>query len=114
MCWIYYTEVYPNNENNDYFQVLNAFVNNFLINEDKITKINKGEVYRFIVKTDDKNDKIFYKNKIFLKSIFLMNKEFKKRLISYYKCYGLYVKGPNEIKNRDGFKTNRWIIELTM
>ncbi len=115
MGWTYYLEDNPNTF--DYFnKTFDNFIGQCLINKEKLTdQLSTNDCYRFLIKTDGDNDKIFYDtDKFYLKSKFLKNKNFKKRLIDYYQPLGIYVNGPKEIIKRDGTYNNRWIVELTM
>lgn len=115
MPWIYYTSVSPtDDQNNSFNEAFNFFLNQCIINKDKlIQELSSTQCFRFIIRTDDANDKIVCRDgKIFLKSKFLNNKNFKKNLIDYYKPLGIFVKGPKEIIRRDGSLMNKWMIEL--
>jgi hypothetical protein len=116
MGWLYLTDNNPSNTINEFEEALYMFLNQCLINKDKlVNQLNTCNCYRFLIKTDIENDKIYCSNgRFFLKSRFLKNKMFKKNLIDYYKPLGIFVTGPKEILKRDGICTNRWLIELTM
>ena len=116
MPWIYYTSVSPiDDQNNSFNEAFNFFLNQFIINKDRlIQQLSSNQCFRFLIMTDGENDKIICKDgKVFLKSKFLNNKNFKKCLIDYYKPLGIFVKGPTEIIRRDKTIMNKWIIELT-
>lgn len=115
MPWIYYTSVSPIDEqNNSFNEAFNIFLNQCIINKDRlIQQLSFNQCFRFLIRTDGENDKIICRDgKIFLKSKFLINKNFKKSLIDYYRPLGIFVKGPKEIIRRDGSTMNKWIIEL--
>lgn len=114
MGWLYHTNIFDEDDNS-YNEAFNIFINQCFIHEDKIKKeLSNNNYFRFIIRTDGENDKIFTKDgKIFLKSKFLIRKSFKKQLIDYYRPLGVYVDGPNEFKRRDGTEIFRWWIELS-
>lgn len=115
MGWVYFTSISPIDEqNNSFNEAFNQFLNQCIINKDRIyNQLSSGQCYRFLIRTDGDNNKIVCKDgKIFLKSKFLHNKNFKKSLIDYYKPLNVFVKGPKEITRRDGSEMNKWIIEL--
>jgi len=93
MPWIYFTSISPiDDQYNSFNEAFNLFLGQCIVN---------------------KNDKIVCKDgKVFLKSKFLVNKNFKKSLIDYYRPLSIFVKGPREIIRRDGSVMNKWIIEL--
>jgi hypothetical protein len=115
MVWIYFTTITPYNYDNSFTEAFETFLGQCLINKDRlVNQLTNNNCYRFLIKTDDENDKIYCKNgQTYLKSRFMTTKNFKSRLISYYKPLGIYIKGPKEIIRRDGTFTKRWIIELT-
>lgn len=116
MTWIYHTNISPDDlPKNSFNEAFDIFLNQCIIHKDKINKeLSENTCYRFIIKTDIDHDKIMCNDgRFYLKSIFLENKTFKKRLIDYYRPLGIYVKGPNRIDRRDGTSTDRWLIELT-
>jgi len=113
--WIYYTSVSPVDEqNNSLNEAFEIFLKECLIHKDRLLQqLSENQCYRFIIHTDEENNKIASSDgRIFLKSKFLISKNFKKCLIDYYKPLGIYVKGPREIVRRDGTLMNRWMIEL--
>jgi hypothetical protein len=115
MGWIYYTSISPiDDQNNSFNEAFNFFLNQCLINKDRlIQQLSSSQCFRFLIKTDNENDKIVCKDgKVYLKSKFLNNKNFKKSLIDHYRPMGIFVKGPREIIRRDGSIMNKWIIEL--
>ncbi len=116
MVWIYSNSVsLADNQNNSFNEAFDYLLNQLCIANIDMINNQESKCYRFLISTDNENDKIICKNgKIFWKSKFLVNKNFKKRLIDYYKPMGIYVKGPNQIlrKNKDNSPTNKWIIEL--
>jgi hypothetical protein len=115
MGWKYYTSISPiDDQYNSFNEAFNLFLNQCIINKDRlIQQLSYNHCFRFLIKTDGENDKIICNDgKIFLKSKFLNNKNFKKSLIDYYKPMGIFVKGPKEIIRRDGSIMNKWIIEL--
>jgi len=115
MGWIYFTSISPIEEqNNSFNDAFDLFLKQCLINKDRLLQeLSNNQCFRFLIKTDEDNDKILCKDgKFFLRSKFLTNKNFKKCLIDYYKPFGIYVKGPKEIIRRDGTVMNRWMIEL--
>jgi len=115
MPWIYYTSISPiDDQNNSFNEAFNFFLNQCIINKDRlIQQLSNNQCFRFLIRTDGENDKIICKDgKVFLKSKFLNNKNFKKCLIDYYKPLGVFVKGPTEIIRRDKSVMNKWIIEL--
>ncbi len=68
-----------------------------------------GHVYR----NDHRNDEYKeYKEYIFLKSKFLVNKKFKQKLIDYYNQHKIYVKGPINVLKKDYSNSNSWYIDL--
>jgi hypothetical protein len=117
MGWLYHTNISPKEDtNNSFNEAFNIFLDQCLIHEERLSRELSGNnnCYRFLINTDDENDKIICKDgKFFLKSKFLTNKSFKKKLIDYYRPLGIYVKGPREISRRDGTMLNRWIIDLS-
>ena len=116
MGWIYHTNINDENIDNTFNEALDKFTKQCQINKDRLTiELTTSKCYRFIIKTDDDNNKIICDDgKYFLKSKFLSNKLFKKNLINYYKPLGIYVNGPKELcRRKDGISTNNWIIELT-
>ncbi len=116
MTWVYYTSVSPtDDQNNSFNEAFSFFLNQCIVNKDRIIQqLSSSQCFRFLIRTDGENDKIICKDgKVFLKSKFLINTEFKKNLIYYYKPMGVFVKGPKEIIRRDGSVMNKWIIELT-
>ncbi len=115
MPWIYYSSITPIDEqNNSFDEAFDNFLNQCIINKDRISQqLSENQCFRFLIRTDDENNKIICKDgKVFLKSRFLTNKNFKKCLIDYYKPIGIFVKGPKEILRRDGSIMDKWIIEL--
>ena len=73
--------------------------------------------YKFIVDCAGSSDVINADSQYpikFLKSKFIRNKskKLKNDLISYYKPYGYYVKGPYEIYVEKNVSTNRFCVEL--
>ncbi len=115
MPWQYHTPITPlDDQNNSFNEAFNFFLNQCIINKERIIQqLSSSQCFRFLIKTDGENDIILCKDgKIFLKSKFLSNKNFKKSLIDYYKPIGIFVKGPREIIRRDGSIMNKWIIEL--
>jgi len=114
MTWLYYTSVSPiDDQNNSFNEAFNFFLNQCIVNKDRLLQLSTNQCFRFLIKTDGENDKILCKDgKIFLKSRFLNNKNFKKSLIDYYRPLGIFVKGPKEIIRRDGSLTNKWLLEL--
>lgn len=113
MGWIYY-DVSPVDEQNSFNEAFNLFLNQCMISKDRLAKqLSTNQCFRFLIKTDEENDKIVCNDgRIFLKSKFLKNKNFKKSLIEYYRPLGIFVKGPTEIIRRDKSVMNKWIIEL--
>lgn len=115
MPWIYCTNISPLDEqHNSLNEAFDTFLSQCFINKDKLNnQLSNNSCYRFLIRTDGEYDKIVSSDgKIFLKSKFLTNKNFKKSLIDYYKPLGIFVKGPKEIVRRDGSLMNKWIIEL--
>jgi hypothetical protein len=115
MPWIYYTSLSPIDvQDNSFNEAFNFFLSQCIINKDKLLlELSSNQCYRFFIKTDGDNDKIICNDgKIFLRSKFLNNKNFKKSLIDYYRPLGVFVKGPTEIVRRDGSITNKWLIQL--
>ena len=116
MGWIYHANLNDNDSDNDsYNEAFNIFLNQCLIHKDRIyEQLSQNNCYRFVIRTDGDNDKIYCKDgKFFLKSKFLNRKSFKKKLIDYYRPLGIYVTGPREFTRHDGTETKRWMIELT-
>lgn len=113
MGWIYHTTI-SNEEYNSFNEAFVTFLNQCLIHKERLSQqLSSNGCFRFLIKTDEENDKILCKDgKIFLKSRFLVNKNFKKCLIDYYKPLGIYVRGPKEIIRRDGTIMHKWMIEL--
>lgn len=115
MGWIYHTNITPREQPYDSFNIaFDTFLNQCLIHKDRLVELlDKKSYFRFVIRTDGDNDKIINSDgNIYLKSIFLTNKTFKKKLIDYYRPLGIYVKGPDRIDRRDGTTTHRWMIEL--
>jgi len=115
MPWKYYTSITPiDDQYNSFNEAFNFFLNQCIINKERLMQqLSSNQCFRFLIRTDGENDKIICKDgKIFLKSKFLNNKNFKKNLIDYYRPMGVFVKGPKEIIRRDGSVMNKWIIEL--
>ena len=118
MGWLHHTNVSPDNDNenkNSFNEAFDIFLQQCLVNKERLKKdLEENNYLRFVIKTDGDNDKIICSDgRFFIKSKFLINKTFKKKLIDYYRPLGIYVNGPKEIKRRDGTLMNRWIIELT-
>lgn len=113
MGWIYHTSITPNDQENSFNEAYEIFLKQCTINKQILdNELLSGQSFRFVIKTDDKNDHIVCNKRIFLKSKFLMSKSFKKSLIDYYKPLNIFVKGPKEILRRDGSSINKWLIEL--
>lgn len=114
MPWIYLNTPYIQTHQNSFMEAFDYFLKQCTINESFLAKLDAGNCFRFIIRTDGVNDKIVCSDgKIFLRSKFLENKNFKKMLIDYYKPLNIYIKGPNQIVRRDGNSMEKWIIELT-
>ena len=118
MGWFYFTNISPYEEPiNSFNEAFDIFLAQCLIHEERLKKEFTGsenKCFRFLIKTDGENDKIYCRDgKYLLKSKFLMNKTFKKKLIEYYRPKNIYVTGPKEIISRDKKSFNKWIIELT-
>ncbi len=97
-----------------YNEAFELFLNDCIINEDRINNdLDNDKFYRFIIRTDGDFDNIYCSDgNIFLKSKFLKNKLFKRKLIDYYRMFNVYVTGPTEIFKKDGSCMNKWLIEL--
>lgn len=116
MGWLYHTDISPTEKpNNSFNEAFDICLNQCLIHEDRVIKeLDEFTKFRFTIRTDGNYDKIPTRDgRIYLKSIFLKNKTFKKKLIDYYKPLGIYVKGPVRLDKRNGDITNRWLIELS-
>lgn len=109
MGWKYHTSLSPNDKNDSFNESFNFLLKNCMIDKEILEKnLIETNCYRFIMRTDGENDKIVCNDgKIFLKSRFFMNKNFKQSLIQYYKPIGIFMKGPKEIIEKV------WVIELT-
>jgi hypothetical protein len=108
MGWRYHVSI--NSDKINYYEY--AFVHlldQCIINIERLKqKLSHDKCYRFLIKTNEENDKIICDNgEVFLKSKFLSNNNFKRRLIDYYKSNDIFVKGPKEI-----ITGKCWIIEL--
>jgi len=115
MPWLYFTNISPiDDQNNSFNEAFNFLLDQCIINKDRLNQqLSSNQCFRFLIRTDGENDKIICNDgKVFLKSKFLNNKNFKKCLIDYYKPQGIFVKGPTEIIRRDKSVMNKWIIEL--
>jgi len=115
MPWIYFTSISPiDDQYNSFNEAFNLFLGQCIVNKERLQQqLSSSQCFRFLIRTDDENDKIVCKDgKVFLKSKFLVNKNFKKSLIDYYRPLSIFVKGPREIIRRDGSVMNKWIIEL--
>ena len=115
MGWIYYTSISPtSDQTNSFNEAFDIFLNQCQIDQSTLNKqLSTDNCFRFLIKTDPENNKIVCRdNKIYLRSKFLINGNFKRSLIEYYKPMGIFVKGPREIIRRDGTVINKWIIEL--
>lgn len=110
MPWIYY-----DNDDFTFYEAFNKFFNECVLNEDTIKReFEKGHTIRYLISTSDNHNEIVCEDgKIYLKSKFLTNKLFKKKLIDYYRPLNIYINGPKEIQKTNGEKLNKWIIELT-
>jgi len=115
--WYYFTDISPFiNNSNSFDEAFYKFLSDCKIDENIIKKqreSNNNKYFRFLIKTDEKNNKIECSDgKFFLKSKFLTNKNFKKSLINYYKPLNIYITGPREIIKGDGSGSGKWIIDL--
>lgn len=116
MGWLYHINLNTEEDiDNSYNEAFNTFLQQCLIHKDRISQeLSENNRFRFIIRTDDENDKVYCSDgKFFLKSKFLNRKTFKKKLIDYYRPLGIYVDGPHELKRRDGTDIHRWWIELS-
>lgn len=125
--WQYYTKVRPRrsktfgDNGNDEYQTemekaMEVFVGECTIDINILSEHIASEgCYRIEIDTNRHVDEIDAGSNyhvIFLRSKFLQNPRFKKRLIEHYNPEGIFVKGPSEEKRTDGSKLFKWTIEL--
>ena len=113
--WFYHTHINPLIKTEDPLtKAFELFLSEMLLPEDYIkNELNlKKQSKTFVIDTNGLNDQILGTS--FLKSLFLINRKFKQRLVDYYNELGVFIKGPIEKVRRDGTRTGIWVIELSV
>ena len=113
--WYYHTHINPLTKTEDPLtKAFESFLKDMLLPEDFIrNELHlKKQSKKLNIDTKGSNDKI--DGTSFLKSLFLINRKFKQRLVDYYNPLDIFVKGPNELIKRDGTSTGQWVIELSI
>jgi hypothetical protein len=109
MVWIYY-----DNDDYTFSEVFELFLSQCTLDQTTMKEeLKKGPCIRYVISTSDEHNEIIHNRKTFLKTKFLMNKLFKKRLVEYYRPMNIYVNGPKQISKTNGETIDKWLIELT-
>jgi len=110
--WHFYTHVNPLvKTENPQTKAFEIFIADLLLSEEFVKNELHLQNTSKIIRIDTTNDNIAGTQ--FLKSVFLLNHNFKQRLVDYYNPLGIFVRGPDEIIKRDGTSTKQWILELS-
>lgn len=128
--WTYHTRIRPRKRRTDGDEGNNEYKEEFGIAFDKFLKecqLSQDFIYENLVQnasmkyyrheilTDYGNDEVDTSSDyhvVFLKSRFLSNPLFKKKLIEYYNPLGFFIKGPIQLQGPDGNVLDKWGFEL--